>query len=115
MNIAMSRLAPLFLLLWLLPACAELPWFPPPGESVETGQGGRSFSLSECRGQLSQPALHGYAWRLLPLPTWSAFPRDAMSPRLACGKPRLLGLQGNWQGSSRLYQSILNRQPEPPP
>ena len=82
MKISMSRLAPLFLLLSLLPACAELPGFPAPQPDRGDGQGRTSLSF-RSRGQLSPPALP-YAWRLY-RSTWSAIPRGGSHGRPAPG------------------------------
>ena len=57
MKISRSRLAPLLLLLWLLPACAELPGFPPPARNQEMARPDESLFLGR-RGRLSPPAIH---------------------------------------------------------
>ena len=110
MKTSLSRLAPLFLLLWLLPACAELPGFPPPGQSVGTARAEESlFQNAEAsyRRQAYGQAFQSYAQYL------QRFPQGRHATEIRLRQAELLGLQGNWAGSLSSYQSILARQPEP--
>ncbi len=110
MKTSLSRLAPLFLLLWLLPACAELPGFPPSGRTVEAGRAGEAlFQAAEAsyRRQAYGQAFQSYAQYL------ERFPQGQHATEARLREAELLGLQGNWQGSLAAYQAILARQPEP--
>ncbi len=110
MKTSLPRLAPLFLLLWLLPACAELPGFPPPERTVEAGRAGEAlFQSAEAsyRRQAYGQAFQSYAQYL------EGFPQGQHATEARLREAELLGLQGNWQGSLAAYQAILARQPEP--
>ena len=110
MKISMSRLAPLFLLLWLLPACAELPGFAPERQTMETARAEESlFQAAEAsyRSQAYGQAFQSYAQYL------QRFPQGRHVTEVRLRQAELLGLQGNWAGSLSAYQSILARQPEP--
>jgi ABC-type branched-subunit amino acid transport system substrate-binding protein len=105
-----QRLAFLIFLLWLLPACAELPGFPPAGRSVESVQAEESlFRAAEAayRRQAYAQAHQSYAQYLQRYPQG----RHATESRLR--EAELLGLQGDWLGSLQRHQAILARQPEP--
>ncbi len=110
MTILKSRLVPLFLLLWLLPACAELPGFAPSGQTVETGQAEESlFQAAEAgyRRQAYGQAYQSYAQYL------ERFPQGRHATDVRLRQAELLGLQGDWQRSLQRYQAILARQPQP--
>jgi len=110
MKIPWSRLAPLFLLLWLLPACAELPGFAPERQTMETARAEESlFQAAEAsyRRQAYGQAFQSYAQYL------QRFPQGRHVTEARLREAELLGLQGNWPGALSAYQSILARQPEP--
>lgn len=110
MKTSISRLAPLFLLLWLLPACADLPGLPPPARNQEMAKPDESIYLdaeaSYRRHQYTQAwrQFHSYLER---------YPRGRHATEARLREADLLGLQGNWQGSLSAYQAILAGQPEP--
>ena len=110
MKISMSRLAPLFLLLWLLPACAELPGFAPDRQTTETARVDESLFQSAEASYRSQR--YTDAWRLY-RSYLERYPQGRHVTEARLREAELLGLQGNWQGSLSAYQSILDRQPEP--
>ena len=106
----MRRLLPLFLLLWLLPACAELPGLPPSGRGVETVVTDESlFQAAEAdyHRQAYGRAYQSYAQYL------ERYPGGPHAAEARLREAELLGLKGDWQGSLGLYQDILARQPEP--
>jgi len=110
MNISMRRLLPLFLLLWLLPACAELPGLLPSGRGVETVVTDESlFQAAEAdyHRQAYGRAYQSYAQYL------ERYPGGPHAAEARLREAELLGLKGDWQGSLGLYQGILARQPEP--
>ena len=109
MKTFMSRLAPLFLLLCLLPACAELPGLAPERQTRETARADESlFQAAEAsnRRQAYAQAYQSYAQYLERYPNG----RHATEARLR--EAELLGFLGNWQGSLAAYQAMLARQPE---
>ncbi|MGO8762669.1 MAG: penicillin-binding protein activator [Desulfobaccales bacterium] len=107
----MRKLAVLFLLMALLPACATTPPPIPAGGSgsqvrkTETGL----FQEAEAsyQRQAYRQAYRQYADYLERYPQGSR----AMEARLRAAE--IAGLLGDWQGSLRRYQSILARQPQP--
>ena len=105
------KLAVLFLLLALLPACAAMPpLFPPerPAPQVrETDTALFQAAEASYRRQAYRQAHQQYANYLERYPQG---PR-AMDARLR--EAEISGLLGDWQGSLRHYQSILARQPQP--
>ncbi|HEY9074354.1 MAG TPA: penicillin-binding protein activator, partial [Desulfobaccales bacterium] len=110
MKTFISRLAPLFLLLCLLPACAELPGLAPERQNLETSRADESlFQAAEAsnRRQAYAQAYQSYAQYLERYPNG----RHATEARLR--EAELLGFLGNWQGSLAAYQAILARRPEP--
>jgi len=110
MNISMRRLLPLFLLLWLLPACAELPGLPHTGREVQTVVTDESlFQAAEAdyHRQAYGRAYQSYAQYL------ERYPGGPHAAEARLREAELLGLKGDWQGSLGLYQGILARQPEP--
>ena len=110
MKISRSRLAPLLLLLWLLPACAELPGFPPPARNQEMARPDESLFLDAEAGYRRQQ--YTEAWRLYHS-YLERYPQGRHATEARLREAELLGLQGNWQGSLSTYQAILARQPEP--
>ena len=110
MKITRSRLAPLLLLLWLLPACAELPGFPPPARNQEMAKPDESLFLDAEAGYRRQQ--YTEAWRLYHS-YLGRYPQGRHATEARLREAELLGLQGNWQGSLSTYQAILARQPEP--
>jgi ABC-type branched-subunit amino acid transport system substrate-binding protein len=110
MKTLFSRLAPLLLLLALLPACAELPGLAPPDRGYAPADTGESlFQAAEAsyRRQAYAQAQQSYAQYLQRFPQG----RHAVEARLRDAE--LLGLKGDWQGSLQRYQAILARQPQP--
>ncbi len=110
MKISLPRLLPVFLLLWLLPACAELPGLPPPGRAVEAAAADESlFQAAEAdyHRQAYGRAYESYAQYL------GRYPQGPHATAARLREAELLGLMGNWQGALGLYQSILAGQPEP--
>jgi len=106
----MSRLAPLFLLLCLLPACAELPGFAPERQTMETARADESLFQSAEASYRSQR--YTDAWRLY-RSYLERYPQGRHVTEARLREAELLGLQGNWPGALSAYQSILARQPEP--
>ncbi len=111
MKISMSRLAPLFLLLWLLPACAELPGFAPERQTMETARADESLFQS------AEASYRRQRYTAMPVgviaPYLERYPQGRHVTEARLREAELLGLQGNWQGSLSAYQTILARQPEP--
>ena len=105
------KLAVLFLLMALLPACADMPPpFPPerPASQVrETDTALFQAAEASYRRQAYRQAYQQYANYLERYPQGSR----AMDARLR--EAEISGLLGDWQGSLRHYQSILARQPQP--
>src|SRR5271157_3640581 len=110
MKTSISRLTPLVLLLWLLPACAELPEFPPPARNQEMAKPDESLFLDAEAGYHRQQ--YTEAWRLYRA-YLQRYPQGRHAAEARLREAELLGLQGNWQGSLSTYQAILARQPEP--
>ena len=84
MKTFMSRLAPLFLLLCLLPACAELPGLAPERQTRETARADESlFQAAEAsyRRQAYRPGIP----ELCSIPG-ALSPADGTPPRLDCGR-----------------------------
>jgi branched-chain amino acid transport system substrate-binding protein len=103
------KLAVLFLLLALLPACAT---FPPPVSSEppavrETGASLFQTAEASYRRQAYREAYQHYAQYLERYPQGDR----VMDARLR--EAEIAGLLGDWQGSLRRYQGILARQPQP--
>lgn len=107
MKTSFLRLAPLLLILWLLPACAELPGFMPPSRSVETEADEPLFRAAEAeyRRQAYAQAYQSYAQYL------ERYPQGRHATEARLREAELLGLQGDWTGSLRRFQAILARQP----
>ena len=110
MKTSITRLMPLVLLLWLLPACAELPGFPPPARNQEMARPDESLFLDAEAGYRRQQ--YTEAWRLYHS-YLERYPQGRHATEARLREAELLGLQGNWQGSLSTYQGILARQPEP--
>ena len=109
MKIYPSRLVPLFLLCWLLSACAALPGHPSPPQQDETVSPDESlFQAAEAsyRRQAYGKAYQGYTEYL------ERFPQGPHATEARLREAELLGLQGDWLGALRGYQAILARQPE---
>jgi ABC-type branched-subunit amino acid transport system substrate-binding protein len=103
------KLAVLFLLLALLPACVAMPpSFPPEHPAVrETGASLFQTAEASYRRQAYRQAYQQYANYLERYPQGD----QAMDARLR--EAEIAGLLGDWQGSLRRYQGILDRQPQP--
>ncbi|MBU4231386.1 MAG: penicillin-binding protein activator [Desulfobacterales bacterium] len=105
------KLAVLFLLMALLPACAAMPPpFPPerPAPQVrETDAALFQTAEASYRRQAYRQAYQQYANYLERYPQGDR----AMDARLQ--EAEISGLLGDWQGSLRRYQGILARQPQP--
>ena len=105
------KLAVLFLLIALLPACAAMPPpFPSGGSASQVRDTDTTlFQAAEAsyRRQAYRQAYQQYANYLERYPQGSR----AMDARVR--EAELAGLLGDWQGSLRHYQSILARQPQP--
>jgi branched-chain amino acid transport system substrate-binding protein len=105
------KLAVLFLLIVLLPACVDMPPpFPPerPASQVrETDTALFQAAEASYRRQAYRQAYQQYATYLERYPQGDR----AMDARLR--EAEISGLLGDWQGSLRHYQSILARQPQP--
>jgi ABC-type branched-subunit amino acid transport system substrate-binding protein len=105
------NLAVLCLLLALLPACAALPPpYPSGGPASQVRQNETAlFQEAEAsyRRQAFRQAYQQYADYLTRYPQGSR----AMDARVR--EAEISGLLGDWQGSLRLNQSILARQPQP--
>ncbi|MFH1594773.1 MAG: penicillin-binding protein activator [Pseudomonadota bacterium] len=100
----------LFLAALLLPACAELPGFPPgaPAPAVQQTED-TLFREAEAsyRRHAYRQALQQYEAYL------NRSPQGGHATAARLRQAELLGLLGDWQGSLRRYQSLLARQPEP--
>jgi branched-chain amino acid transport system substrate-binding protein len=105
------KLAVLFLIMALLPACAGMPPpFPTQGPAPQVRKDANAlFQEAEAnyRRQAYRQAYQHYADYLERYPQGSR----AMDARVRTAE--ISGLLGDWQGSLRRYQSILARQPEP--
>jgi branched-chain amino acid transport system substrate-binding protein len=103
------KIAVLFLLLALLPACAAMPPSFPSERPVVRETGISLFQTAEAsyRRQAYRQAYQQYATYLERYPQGDR----AMDARLR--QAEISGLLGDWQGSLRRYQSILARQPQP--
>ena len=105
------KLAVLFLLMALLPACAAMPPpFPSEGPAPQVRKTETAlFQEAEAsyRRQAYRQAYQQYADYLERYPQGSR----AMDARVR--EAEISGLLGDWQGSLRRYQSILARQPQP--
>ena len=105
------KLAVLFLLMALLPACADMPPSFPPERPVpqvrDTDTALFQAAEASYRRQAYRQAYQQYANYLERYPQGSR----AMDARLR--EAEISGLLGDWQGSLRHYQSILARQPQP--
>ena len=105
------KLAVLFLLMALLPACAAMePPFPPerPASQVrETDTALFQAAEASYRRQAYRQAYQQYANYLERYPQGSR----AMDARVR--EAEISGLLGDWQGSLRRYQGILTGQPQP--
>jgi ABC-type branched-subunit amino acid transport system substrate-binding protein len=101
------KLAVLFLIMVLLPACATLP--PPPSPRQVEVTDAALFQTAEAnyRRQAYRQAYQQYTDYLTRYPEG----RRAMEARLRAAA--ILGLLGDWTGSLRRYQEILARQPGP--
>ena len=105
------KLAVLFLLMALLPACADMP--PPflprlrPRKSGSTDTALFQAAEASYRRQAYRQAYQQYANYLERYPQGSR----AMDARVR--EAEISGLLGDWQGSLRRYQGILARQPQP--
>jgi len=109
MKIYRSWLTPLFLLCWLLPACAALPGFSSPPQQGETVSPDESlFQAAEAsyRRQAYGKAYQDYTQYL------ERFPHGPHATESRLREAELLGLQGDWVGALHRYQTILARQPE---
>jgi branched-chain amino acid transport system substrate-binding protein len=105
------KLAVLFLIMALWPACAALPPpFPGEGPAPQVQKDATAlFQEAEAsyRRQAYRQAYQHYADYLERYPQGSR----AMDARVRAAE--ISGLLGDWQGSLRRYQSILARQPQP--
>jgi branched-chain amino acid transport system substrate-binding protein len=110
MKTFISRLFPLFLLLCLLPACAELPGLAPERQTMVTARADESlFQKAEAdyHSQRYTEARRLYRFYL------ERYPQGRHASEARLRDAELLGFLGNWQGSLSAYQAILARQPEP--
>jgi ABC-type branched-subunit amino acid transport system substrate-binding protein len=105
------KLAVLFLIIALLPACAAMPPpFPTQGPAPQVRKDETAlFQEAEAsyRRQAYRAAFRQYADYLERYPQGS----QAMDARVR--EAEISGLLGDWQGSLGRYQSILARQPQP--
>jgi branched-chain amino acid transport system substrate-binding protein len=105
------KLAVLFLVLALLPACAGMPSVFPPETAPPTVQMTDAGLFQAAEASYSRQAYRRadeeYDAYLRRYPQGDR----AMDARLR--KAEISGLLGDWQGSLRRYQGILARQPEP--
>jgi len=105
------KLAVLFLVLALLPACAGMPPAFPPETGAPTVKRTDAGLFQAAEASYSRQAYRRadeqYAAYLRRYPQGDR----AMEARLR--KAEVSGLLGDWQGSLRRYRSILARQPEP--
>ena len=104
------KLVILFLLLALLPSCAEMPSYPseaPAPRVRETDTALFQAAEASYRRQAYRQAFQQYINYLKRYPQGSR----AMDARVRAAE--ISGLLGDWQGSLIRYQSILNRQPQP--
>jgi len=105
------KLAVLFLLIVLLPACAAMPPpFPSEAQAPKVRKTDTAlFQAAEAsyRRQAYRQAYQQFGDYLERYPQGS----QAMDARLRGAE--ISGLLGDWQGSLRRYQSILARQPQP--
>lgn len=104
------RLAFLFLFILLLPACAGMQFpseAPAPKEIKPTETGLFQKAETSYRHLAYRQAYQQYSFYLELYPQGS----HAMEARLR--EAEILGLLGDWQGSLKHYQGVLDRQPNP--
>ena len=105
------KLAVLFLLMALLPACADMPPpFPaerPASQVRETDTALFQTAEASYRRQAFRQAYVQYANYL------ERYPQGPRAMDAQLREAEISGLLGDWQGSLRRYQSILARQPQP--
>jgi branched-chain amino acid transport system substrate-binding protein len=103
----MIRKVAVLLLLLLLPACGLVPPLVPPPVSGLREREETLFQEAEAayRQQVYRQAYQRYVDYLMRYPQG----RHVSQARLK--EAELLGLQGDWQGSLRLYQALLAREP----
>ena len=104
------KLAVLFLLMALLPSCAEMPPYPseaPAPQVRETATALFQAAEASYRRQAYRQAYQQYATYLERYPQGS----QAMDAQVRAAE--ISGLLGDWRGSLMRYQGILNRQPQP--
>jgi branched-chain amino acid transport system substrate-binding protein len=105
------KLAVLFLIMALLPACATMPPpFPTQGQTPQVRKDETTlFQEAEAsyRRQAYRQAFRQYADYL------ERFPQGSRAMDARVREAEISGLLADWQGSLRRYQSILARQPQP--
>lgn len=104
------KVAFLFLVLWLLPACGPLaPFFPPltPPVAVEAESDLFQRAESSYRHQAYQEARQRYAAYL------ERYPQGRYAATARLKEAEVLGLLGDWGGALRSYQALLARDPQP--
>jgi ABC-type branched-subunit amino acid transport system substrate-binding protein len=105
------KLAVLFLLIVLLPACAAMPPpFPPERRAPqvrETDTGLFQAAEASYRRQAFRQAYQQYANYL------ERYPQGPRATDARLREAEISGLLGDWHGSLRHYQDILARQPQP--
>jgi branched-chain amino acid transport system substrate-binding protein len=110
MKTSLRRLAPLALLLLLLPACAGMAPFGPSASQPEVKKTDEALfreAETSYRRHAYQKAYQQYAEYL------NRFPKGPHATEASLREAEVLGLNGDWTGSLRRYQAILARQPEP--
>ena len=109
MNLRFRNMVLFLLAVLLLPACAELPGFPPPARNIEAARPDEALfqdgeaSYRRQRYTEAWQFYHTYLQR---------YPQGRHITEARLREAELLGLQGNWQGSASAYQAILAGQPE---
>lgn len=110
MKTTLLRIALLFLVLALLPACVQLPGVSSSGQAMKTADAAESlFRAAEADygRQAYRQAYQSYAQYL------KRYPSGPRADAARLREAELLGIQDDWQGSLTYYQAILARQPEP--
>jgi branched-chain amino acid transport system substrate-binding protein len=110
MKTSLRKLAPLALFLLLLPACASMAPFGPaasPPAVQKTDEALFREAEASYQRQAYQKAYQQYADYL------NRFPQGPHATEARLKEAEVLGLNGDWTGSLRLYQALLARQPEP--
>ena len=105
------RLALFLLAVWLLPGCLAMPPLFPPQPPAPTVREAEETLFRDAEEDYQRQAYRQARQRYTAY--LERYPQGKNAPTARLREAELLGLQGDWPGALRHYQSLLAREPEP--